>query len=54
MCIIYPVDHKGYMQSSYRDPEHNNVLDKSSLETSECIRWLKNYVHLCAGLVFKQ
>lgn len=29
MCIIYPVDHKGSMQSSYRDPEHNNVLDKS-------------------------
>jgi len=40
MCIIYPIDHKGSMQSSYRDPAHNNVLDKSNLESSECIRRL--------------
>lgn len=37
-CIICPIDRKGFMQSSYRDPGHNNVLDKSSLESSECIR----------------
>lgn len=42
MGSIYPTDRKGSMQSSYSDPEHNNVLDKSSLESSECSRWLKN------------
>lgn len=27
---MYPIDHKDYMQSSYKDPEHNNVLDNLS------------------------